>query len=294
MPQFYRVLKADPLDGEFTPNKPGAKPLKSFWCQVEGVELPVMISKQVPNTPSLTEGHYGVLEPRHGAKSEYMKFTSMQIPQGESKPRYDAASAPVQQSSEVSGVTAKMYHDLEQRVTNLESLLGSPSPERQVNEEVDKAKLDDIFGADLDIVDAALSGQRLLDSGGGEHVAQAAGREVVDGAACANGDQIVAVAGESKSAVGQREDEAAVAAAVAIEHVVADRHRQARVAGGDGVDGHAEALRGGIARVHGGGGGFRQRLRFGGAAFGGGTRSEERRVGKECSAVCRSRWSPYH
>ena len=23
-------------------------------------------------------------------------------------------------------------------------------------------------------------------------------------------------------------------------------------------------------------------------------RSEERRVGKECSAVCRSRWSPYH
>ena len=25
-----------------------------------------------------------------------------------------------------------------------------------------------------------------------------------------------------------------------------------------------------------------------------GDRSEERRVGKECSAVCRSRWSPYH
>ena len=25
-----------------------------------------------------------------------------------------------------------------------------------------------------------------------------------------------------------------------------------------------------------------------------GTRSEERRVGKECHVVCRSRWSPYH
>ena len=25
-----------------------------------------------------------------------------------------------------------------------------------------------------------------------------------------------------------------------------------------------------------------------------GRRSEERRVGKECIAVCRSRWSPYH
>ena len=26
----------------------------------------------------------------------------------------------------------------------------------------------------------------------------------------------------------------------------------------------------------------------------GGWRSEERRVGKECSSPCRSRWSPYH
>ena len=36
-----------------------------------------------------------------------------------------------------------------------------------------------------------------------------------------------------------------------------------------------------------------------GGCFGGGTgivagRSEERRVGKECHVVCRSRWSPYH
>ena len=27
---------------------------------------------------------------------------------------------------------------------------------------------------------------------------------------------------------------------------------------------------------------------------GGGVRSEERRVGKECLRLCRSRWSPYH
>ena len=25
-----------------------------------------------------------------------------------------------------------------------------------------------------------------------------------------------------------------------------------------------------------------------------GLRSEERRVGKECASMCRSRWSPYH
>ena len=29
-------------------------------------------------------------------------------------------------------------------------------------------------------------------------------------------------------------------------------------------------------------------------ALGFGGRSEERRVGKECSRLCRSRWSPYH
>src|SRR3546814_5032909 len=29
-------------------------------------------------------------------------------------------------------------------------------------------------------------------------------------------------------------------------------------------------------------------------ALGPGTRSEERRVGKECVSTCRSRWSPYH
>ena len=31
-----------------------------------------------------------------------------------------------------------------------------------------------------------------------------------------------------------------------------------------------------------------------GAVLGGALGSEERRVGKECSSPCRSRWSPYH
>ena len=33
---------------------------------------------------------------------------------------------------------------------------------------------------------------------------------------------------------------------------------------------------------------------YSGSTTGGGGRSEERRVGKECSSPCRSRWSPYH
>lgn len=109
MPGFYRVLKADPLDGEYTPDMPGAKPIKSYWCQVEGEELPVMMSKQVPNTPSLTEGHYGVLEDKQSAKgTKYKKFTSMQIPQGQRKPQYSetlaqggTAYAPTADASEV-------------------------------------------------------------------------------------------------------------------------------------------------------------------------------------------------
>src|SRR3546814_15286407 len=36
------------------------------------------------------------------------------------------------------------------------------------------------------------------------------------------------------------------------------------------------------------------RPRAGGAGAGGGDRSEERRVGKECVRTCRSRWWPYH
>ena len=32
----------------------------------------------------------------------------------------------------------------------------------------------------------------------------------------------------------------------------------------------------------------------GGPEVRGGARSEERRVGKECERLCRSRWSPYH
>ena len=37
---------------------------------------------------------------------------------------------------------------------------------------------------------------------------------------------------------------------------------------------------------------FRRLLREMGLLLG--QRSEERRVGKECRTVCRSRWSPYH
>ncbi len=41
-------------------------------------------------------------------------------------------------------------------------------------------------------------------------------------------------------------------------------------------------------------GGFAWAVVIGGIILGAYTRSEERRVGKECASMCRSRWSPYH
>src|SRR5439155_21639652 len=72
----------------------------------------------------------------------------------------------------------------------------------------------------------------------------------VDGTARRDGRQIVAVAGKRECAVGKREDEAAVADRVTIEHVLTHGHRQLGVTGTDGSDRHSHRLRSTIARVH--------------------------------------------
>lgn len=144
MPQFYKVLKADPIGDPFTPNRPNAKELQSFWCQVEGQNLPVMMNKQVPNTPSLTQGHYGVLELAHGKNTDYMKFTSMQVPQGTSIPTYGAAP------------TSETSSDLESRVKKLEDAVfggEDTQPKGVAGSNTTKEDLEDIFGEDLDVQD---------------------------------------------------------------------------------------------------------------------------------------------
>lgn len=173
MPNFYRVLKADPLDGEFTPNKPGAKPIKSFWCQVEGVDNPVMISKQVPNTPSLAKGHYGVLEPKRSSKgTQYFKFTSMQVPQGTKIPEYDGASTsqePATQQSTASDSTdiphwfhpfaimiRELWDDMKARSAEEAIVNAAPESPDTATEDYDaeptmpsKEQLEEIFGEPL-------------------------------------------------------------------------------------------------------------------------------------------------
>lgn len=170
MPQFYRILKADPMGDPWTPNKPNAKPIQQFWCQVEGVDLPVRMGKQVPNVPSLVEGHYGVLETaKSQAGNDYMKFVGMQTPQGMQRPRYDAA-APAE--------TQATVHPSDQKDTPLwfapyamkinfiydemRNVSSTPLTQAQVLDEakrvetepigdgnITKAELEDIFGGSM-------------------------------------------------------------------------------------------------------------------------------------------------
>lgn len=87
MAQFYKILKAEPLGDPWTPNRPGAKPIQNWWCQVDGQEKAVSIGKQVGNElrPGMTV--YGDLK---YAKSQrgvvYWKFDSQKIPEGVTPP----------------------------------------------------------------------------------------------------------------------------------------------------------------------------------------------------------------
>jgi len=85
--KFYKVVSASPLGDPFM-NSHG-KSQQSFWCQIDGVDLPVMITKNEGNTPSLTQGNYGFLaELKHGKKTDYYRFRSAPIPQGMEVPSY--------------------------------------------------------------------------------------------------------------------------------------------------------------------------------------------------------------
>ena len=101
MADFYKVLKADPLGEPYTPSQPGAKPIQSYWCQVEGQEKAVMIGKQVreDGTPALYAGQhvYGDLMYAKSQKgNEYWKLKSAQVPEGITRPADSPAQAAAQ------------------------------------------------------------------------------------------------------------------------------------------------------------------------------------------------------
>jgi hypothetical protein len=74
--------------------------------------------------------------------------------------------------------------------------------------------------------------------------------EELDRAAGGDGIVVVAVAGIGEGRVGQGEDEAAVAHAVAVHHVFGHRSAHAGEAGPDLVQRDVEELRGAVVAVH--------------------------------------------
>ena len=78
------------------------------------------------------------------------------------------------------------------------------------------------------VVDAEPTAQRLLLGLGDQHVAGADRRQELDRRAGGDRGAVAAVAGEGERRIGEREDEAAVAGVVAVEHVGAHRHPQPR------------------------------------------------------------------
>lgn len=103
MAEFYKVLKADAMGDPYTPSMPGAKPIQSYWCQVEGQEKAVMIGKQVRDDgqPALVAGQhvYGNLMYAKSQKgTEYWKFKGEKVPDGVTRPAESPAQATAQQA----------------------------------------------------------------------------------------------------------------------------------------------------------------------------------------------------
>lgn len=99
MAQFYKVLKADPLGEPYTPNMPNAKALQNYWCQFEGVDKAVSMSKQVGNNPGVGTHIYGDLMYAKSQKgTEYWKFKSSKVPEGVQRPADSPQQASAQES----------------------------------------------------------------------------------------------------------------------------------------------------------------------------------------------------
>lgn len=93
MADFYKILKADPLGEPWTPNKPGAKPIQNYWCQVEGQDWAVNVGRQVDNPLRAGQHIYGDLTYAKSQKgTEYWKFKGQKVPDDVARPTDDPAT----------------------------------------------------------------------------------------------------------------------------------------------------------------------------------------------------------
>ena len=169
MAEFYKLLKADPM-GE--PWQAHGKDMQTYWCQVEGEELNVMITKQVGNTISPGHHVYGNLMKATSQKgNDYWKFKSEQVPEGVQRPQ-DAPSTPAQATAQqaTGDVTPGWFSGwgnlLMEMAKDIKELKGEESPNSIKMEDIptgkkeveqtagkplapeDKEMLDGIFGGE--------------------------------------------------------------------------------------------------------------------------------------------------
>lgn len=85
MSNFYKIVKADPL-GE--PWESHGKTMQTYWCQVEGQDKSVSITKQEGNSLYPGQHVYGdLLYAKSQKGTEYWKFKGAQVPEGVQRPQ---------------------------------------------------------------------------------------------------------------------------------------------------------------------------------------------------------------
>lgn len=164
MAEFYKVIQANPMGDPWTPNAPGAKPIQSYWCQVEGVEQPVMIGRQVGNEPRIGSHVYGDLVFAKSQKgNQYWKFKSAQVPPDVQRPQ-DDPSTPAQATaqtatSEVGTAVPGWFKPYGNMIEYIYKEMKSVDSEAKEDEPIEapklepldaetKATIDEIFSAD--------------------------------------------------------------------------------------------------------------------------------------------------
>ena len=135
---------------------------------------------------------------------------------------------------------------------------------------------------DPDVVDPRTPAPRHLGGIGGQPVAFVGRGEIGHGAVLRDGALIVGIAGEGEGRVGQDEDVAAMARAVAVGHVVPDPHDERRSTRCYAFEGHAQSPGRVVVVPHRSGAGLGKRLR--------GQVAGRRHGPTEAAARCRSRF----
>lgn len=162
MADFYKILKADPMGDPYTPNAPGAKPIQSYWCQVENQDWAVMVGKQVGN--ALTPGMhiYGDLTYAKSQKgTEYWKFKSQQVPDDVQRPADSPAQATAQQatgqapnaSDTIPGWAITLVNMVEYIYKEMAKMSETPPPKEleHLEQPAEQPNLDDIFTPDTEV-----------------------------------------------------------------------------------------------------------------------------------------------